>query len=178
MEAKSKPRDSAHFNHICVFHDKPKWQRQHEANLRLVVKTFGTNKLYVRGSRVCFTDERENDWHNQNGRDQARGRGRNRVCGRGAGQDCAGGQGQNLMGMRFWNINGWSMDTTNDKSVIQTAIILKCDLDIIGIAETHLRDDTIPHLDGYTAFTHNCPQQHRRARCGSGGVCILVKKLY
>ena len=38
------------------------------------------------------------------------------------------------------------MDTTNDKSVIQIASILKYDLDIIGIAETHLRDDTIPHL--------------------------------
>ena len=92
MEAKSKLRDSTHFSHIRIFHDKPKWQRQHEANLRLVVKTLGTNKLYVRGSRVCLTEERENDWHNQNGRDQARGRGR----GRGAGQGRARGQGQNL----------------------------------------------------------------------------------
>ena len=49
MEAKSKLRDSAHFNHIRIFHDKPKWQRQHEANLRLMVKTLGTNKLYDRG---------------------------------------------------------------------------------------------------------------------------------
>ena len=68
MEAKSKLRDSAHSSHIRIFHDKPKWQRQHEANLRLVIKTLGTNNLYVRGSRVCLTDERENDWHNQNGR--------------------------------------------------------------------------------------------------------------
>ena len=67
------------------------------------------------------------------------------------------------------------MDTTKDKSVIQIASILMYDLDIIGIAETHLRDDTFPQLDGYTAFTHNRPQQHRRARCGSGGVCLLVK---
>ena len=67
------------------------------------------------------------------------------------------------------------MDTTKDKSVIQIASILMYDLDIIGIAETHLRDDTTPQLDGYTAFTHNRPQQHRRARCRSGGVCLLVK---
>ena len=69
------------------------------------------------------------------------------------------------------------MDTTKDKSVIQIASILMYDLDIIGIAETHLRDDTFPQLDGYTAFTHNRPQQHRRARCGSGGV-FTRKKLY
>ena len=68
------------------------------------------------------------------------------------------------------------MNITNDKSVIQLASILECDLDIIGIAETHLRVNTIPQIDGYTAFTHNRPQQHRRARCGSGGVCLLVKK--
>ena len=59
MEAKSRLRESAHFSHIRIIHDKPKWQRQHEANLRLVVKTLRTNKLYVRGSRVCLTDERE-----------------------------------------------------------------------------------------------------------------------
>ena len=61
-----------------------------------MVKTLGTNKLYVRGSRVCLTEERENDWHNQNGRDQARGRGHGRGRGRGAGQGRARGQGQNL----------------------------------------------------------------------------------
>ena len=64
------------------------------------------------------------------------------------------------------------MNITNDKSVIELASILECDLDIIGIAETHLRDNTIPQIDGYIALTH---QQHRRARCGSGGVCLLVK---
>ena len=93
MEAKSKLRESEHFSHIRIFHDKPKWQRQHEENLRLVVKTFGTNKLYVTNSPL--TEERENDWQNQNGRGQARGRGRRRDCGRGAGQGRARGQGRN-----------------------------------------------------------------------------------
>ena len=90
MEAKSKLRESEHFSHIRIFH---------EANHRLVVKTLGTNKLYVRGSRVCLTEERENDWQNQNGRGQppgrGRGRGRGRGCGRGAGQSRARGEGPN-----------------------------------------------------------------------------------
>ena len=41
------------FKHIRIFHEKPRWQRQHEANVRLLVKSLGTNKLFVRGNRVC-----------------------------------------------------------------------------------------------------------------------------
>ena len=57
MEAKSKLRESEHFSHIRIFHDKPKWQKQHEANLRLVVKTLGTNKLYVRGRFFFYKED-------------------------------------------------------------------------------------------------------------------------
>ena len=66
-----------------------------------------TYKLHVRCSRVCLTDERENDWHDQNGRGQARGRGRGKGRGRGAGRGLAGGSRPksgaqtSLMGMRF-----------------------------------------------------------------------------
>ncbi len=54
---------------------------------------------------------------------------------------------------------------------------LKClDLDIIGVAETHLRDDIEPYLSGYSVFTHNRTHLHKRAKTGSGGVCLFVKK--
>ena len=53
MEAKSKLNTFEHFKHIRIFHEKPRWQRQHEANVRLLVKSLGTNKLFVRGNRVC-----------------------------------------------------------------------------------------------------------------------------
>ena len=52
---------------------------------------------------------------------------------------------------------------------------MQCDLDIIGLAETHLRDNNIPFIKGYSAFTHNRTQLHRRAKVGSGGVCVLIK---
>ena len=52
---------------------------------------------------------------------------------------------------------------------------MQCDLDIIGLAETHLRDDNVPFIEGFSAFTHNRKHLHRRARVGSGGVCLLIK---
>ena len=65
MEAKSLLRNSTHHSHISIFNDKPKWQRQHEANVRLVVKTLGTNKLFLRGSRVCASNV-EQQWQQVN----------------------------------------------------------------------------------------------------------------
>ncbi len=73
-------------------------------------------------------------------------------------------------------MNGWPVDSTSDKYVLRAESLLVCDLDIIGIAETHLRDDTCPALDGYSVFVHNRTQLHRRAKCGSGGVCLFIKK--
>ena len=71
MEAKSLLRDSAHFRHISIFPNKPKWQRVHKANMRLVVKTLGTDKMFVKGSRVSLKDD-ENQWqhggHHRGGR--------------------------------------------------------------------------------------------------------------
>ena len=53
--------------------------------------------------------------------------------------------------------------------------MLSCDLDIIGIAETHLLNDSAPTLDGYSAFSHNRTQIHKRAKVGSGGVSLFFK---
>ena len=52
--------------------------------------------------------------------------------------------------------------------------MLSCDLDIIGIAETHLLNDSAPTLDGYSAFSHNRTQIHKLAKVGSGGVSLLI----
>ena len=86
MEAKSKLNTFKHFKHIRIFHDKPRWQRQHEANVRLLVKSLGTNKLFIRGSRVCERGNQREAWENPN-RPQAdgEGQGRNGDCGAGRG---------------------------------------------------------------------------------------------
>ena len=86
MEAKSKLRQSEHFSHIHITHDKPRWQRQHESNVRMVVKTLGTDKLYLKGSRVCLKDAQRNDWRDGNGRGQVQGQVQGQVRGRGRGR--------------------------------------------------------------------------------------------
>ncbi len=53
MQAKSRLNTTEHFGHIRIDHDKPRWQRQHETNMRLLVRSIGANKLYVRGNRIC-----------------------------------------------------------------------------------------------------------------------------
>ena len=86
IEAKSKLNTFEQFKHIRIFHDKPRWQRQHKANVRLIVKSLGTNKLFIRGSRVCERGNQREAWENSN-RPQAdgEGQGRNGDCGAGRG---------------------------------------------------------------------------------------------
>ena len=74
-------------------------------------------------------------------------------------------------------MNGWPSDVTTDKYRIRLESLLGCELDIIGIAETHLRGDIVPVLDGYTAYTHNRQHLHRNAKCGFGCVCLFIKNV-
>ena len=66
MEAKSKLNTTEHFKHIRIYQDKPLWQRQHEANIRVLVKSLGSHKLFVRGSRVCERGNHQDNWINNN----------------------------------------------------------------------------------------------------------------
>ena len=75
----------------------------------------------------------------------------------------------------LWNVNEWSLDTNSDKYCIRASSLIQWDLDINGLAKTHLRDNNIPFIEGYSDFTHNRTQLHRRAKVGSSGVCILIK---
>ena len=50
-------------------------------------------------------------------------------------------------------------------------------LDIIGLAETHLRDDGNKlEFPGYKWYGHNRSEIHIRARNGFGGVGFLLKQ--
>ena len=50
------------------------------------------------------------------------------------------------------------------------------DLHIVGIAETHLVNDSVINVDNYEWFGNNRKHIHIHAKAGSGGVGILVKK--
>ena len=50
------------------------------------------------------------------------------------------------------------------------------ELDIIGIAETHLLHSQSLSLQQFAFYGHNRTQLHKHAKSGSGGVCLLVRK--
>lgn len=86
MEAKSKLNNTEHFSHIHIAHDKPRWQRQHEANMRMLVRSIGANKLYVKGNRLFEKQHPNNQWQNQGtgGEGPVAGRGGGQAAHRGA----------------------------------------------------------------------------------------------
>ncbi len=79
------------------------------------------------------------------------------------------------MACGFWNTHGFSVNNFTDTFVVREAIIQYLDLDIIGLAETHLVRGAVLNIDGYTWFGHNRLHLHARARTGSGGVGFLVR---
>ena len=88
MEAKSRLNGLDHYKHIRIYQDKPRWQRQHEANVRLLVRSIGSHKLFVRGDRVCEKGDQQAGFVNVNhARGQGEGQGRGRGAGRGVGRD-------------------------------------------------------------------------------------------
>ena len=54
--------------------------------------------------------------------------------------------------------------------------IRTADIDIIGLAETHLKGNEQIKLDGYRWYVHNRQKIHRKAKSGSGGVGVLIKE--
>ncbi len=59
--------------------------------------------------------------------------------------------------------------------ILRHACIQHMDLDIIGVAETHLRNEKGLDFPGYAWFGHNRTVLHHKAKCGSGGVGFLIK---
>ena len=97
MEAKSRLNGLDHYKHIRIYQDKPRWQRQHEANVRLLVRSIGSHKLFVRGDRVCEKGDQQAGFVNVNhARGQGEGQGRGRGAGRGAGRGNGRGNGRGV----------------------------------------------------------------------------------
>ena len=71
---------------------------------------------------------------------------------------------------------GWAQRKDTDSFMLRKELLNHLDLDIIGIAETHLLNTQVNKIDGYSWFGNNRSNIHIRAKKGSGGVGFLVKK--
>lgn len=80
-----------------------------------------------------------------------------------------------MLSCGFWNTHGFSTNPHSDNYITRVAGIQYLNLDIVGLAVTHLTADTQLNIDGYTWFGHNRRDLHLRAKTGSGGVGFLVK---
>jgi len=69
-----------------------------------------------------------------------------------------------------WNTRGWPNDSN-----FRNRVVHSLDLDLIGVCETFLRDDSEIHLEGYSWFGNNRKQVSKRAIRGSGGVGLLIR---
>ena len=67
---------------------------------------------------------------------------------------------------------GW----TKDNSDLRVSFIRAIDADVITVCETHLAENNVIEVDGYTWYGYNRTVIHRKAPKPSGGVGLLVRK--
>jgi exonuclease III len=65
---------------------------------------------------------------------------------------------------------GW----TSNNNKLQEALIIKTDVDILSVNETHWTKGKLS-IENYVTFEFNRQTQHKNAPKGSGGVAILVR---
>ena len=77
----------------------------------------------------------------------------------------------------FWNVGGWSK-FNNDNFIFREDVILANDCDLFCVCETFLSHNEILKLNGYKSIGHNRKQRHSRAKRGSGGVGMFIKRSF
>ena len=78
------------------------------------------------------------------------------------------------MRLGSWNVGGWSLKN-NDNKLFRDKAFIHSDCDIFCVVETFLRDNESFNIDGFTYFSQNRNNIHKRAKRGSGGVGIFVR---
>ena len=71
-------------------------------------------------------------------------------------------------------MRGWKTNCDSDNFILRDMSLKHLDLDIIGIAETHLKGSEVLKVEHYTWFGSNRQNIHVRARTGFGGVGFLI----
>lgn len=82
------------------------------------------------------------------------------------------------MQIGFWNVNGWNVNENSENFKVRHSCLSYINIDILAVAETHLRGNEELSVAGYTWFGQNRLNIHRNAKNGSGGVGLLVKDTF
>ena len=70
-----------------------------------------------------------------------------------------------------WNLKGWTVNN----STLRCVIIRQLNQDVMCHVETHLTDENVLDIQGYTWYGHNRTVKHVKAVKGSEGIGIMVK---
>ena len=76
----------------------------------------------------------------------------------------------------FWNLNDFNCNKDSEKYYLLSTCTKHLNLDILCVAETHLTGNNVIDIDVFSWFGQNRENIHIRAKKGSGGVGILVRK--
>lgn len=76
--------------------------------------------------------------------------------------------------MRVWNLNSFNSDKCPENCLIRKSVSDTLDLDITGLAETHLRRCENIEIDGYAWFGNSRTDVHKKAPKGSGGLGVFI----
>ena len=73
-------------------------------------------------------------------------------------------------------MTGWSVNPESDNYNLRLSCIINSELDIVGVAESHLQVSNVVNKEGYSWYGNNHRNIHVNARTGSRGVGVLIKK--
>ena len=91
LKCKAKLKDCGAYSNVYIENDKPRRERQYEANLRLLVNTIGRESLMLKGDRLCKRTAQQVT-ATQPGQTGSRGGQTGRGRGRGRGTHARGGR--------------------------------------------------------------------------------------
>ena len=75
-------------------------------------------------------------------------------------------------------VNGWNVNENSENFKVRQSCLSYTNIDILAVAETHLRGNEQISVAGYTWFGQNRLNIHRNVKSGSGGVGLLVKDTF
>ena len=78
------------------------------------------------------------------------------------------------MRLGCWNVGGWALKDSDNKHFRERTMIYS-DCDIFCVVETFLKNNETIVIPGYTYYSHNRTNIHKKAKRGSGGVGIFIR---
>ena len=75
-------------------------------------------------------------------------------------------------------MRGWNSDNFSDNYVVRASCLLSLNLDIVGVVETHLKNDETLEVAGYEWFGQNGKRLHVKPDVAQVALVFSLKTLF